>query len=91
MKTTAISVKIDPKVKREASKAVEELGMSLSTYINASLKQLVRTREAHFTSGRRATPYLKRLVAQAEEEYKKGDYSGPFDSIEEMDKHLDSL
>jgi addiction module RelB/DinJ family antitoxin len=43
MKTTT-SIKLDKKVKDEASKLAGELGLSLSSVVNATLKQFVNER-----------------------------------------------
>ncbi|MBI5135122.1 hypothetical protein HZA86_02720 [Candidatus Uhrbacteria bacterium] len=91
MKTTSFNVKLDPKVKREAQRAAEDLGFSLSTYVNASLKQLIRKRSVHFTTGFTMTPYLEDIIAEVEIDHRRGRYAGPFSTIKEMDEHLDSL
>lgn len=44
MATVATSVRIDPKVKSEAQNLAKELGMNLSTVVNAYLSQFVRER-----------------------------------------------
>jgi len=41
MATAAINVQVDAKVKAEATKILSELGISMSTYINMALNQLV--------------------------------------------------
>ena len=45
---TVINIKTDKKVKDEAKKIAEEMGLSLSAVINAQLKQLVREQEMRF-------------------------------------------
>ncbi len=49
MKTAILNIKIDPKVKRDASRVAEDLGFSLSTLVGASLKELVRSKTISFT------------------------------------------
>ncbi|MBI2415236.1 MAG: type II toxin-antitoxin system RelB/DinJ family antitoxin [Candidatus Kerfeldbacteria bacterium] len=44
MNTAIINIKTDPKVKQQAQKVAEDLGLSLSTVINGYLKQFVRNR-----------------------------------------------
>ena len=88
MKTTAINIKVEPKVKREAQKAAEAIGLTLSAYVNASLQQLISSREAHFSARHTMTPYLEKIVAQAEKDFKAGDYAGPFATVDALMKHL---
>ena len=48
---SVISVKIDPKVKQQAQVVAKQLGISLSGIINAYLRQLIQTKEIHFSCG----------------------------------------
>lgn len=48
MKTTT-SVKLDKNIKKEASKLADELGLSLSSVINATLKKFVDERRVVFS------------------------------------------
>jgi len=91
MKTTAINIKTDPKVKRNAQKLAEELGLSLSAVVTASLKQFIRTKEFSVSTGFRMTPFTEGMIRQAEADLAIGNFSGPFETIEDTDRHLDSL
>ena len=77
MKTAMLNVKIDPKVKREASKIAEDLGFSLSAIVNASLKELTRRRSISF-SVLEPSPMLKKTIREARKARAKGDFYGPF-------------
>ena len=75
---TILNIKTDKKLKLEAKKVSEELGIPLSTVINAFLKQFVRDKEITFTANHyRPTPYLERILTEAQREYEAGDYIGP--------------
>ena len=89
---TLINIKTDKEVKEEAQKIAEELGLSLSAIINASLKQLVKNREVCFSAAPRMTPYLKNIIKEAKKDHKAGkNIAGPFATAREMDKYLNSL
>jgi len=91
MKTT-IHLKADKATKQEAQKIAEDLGLSLSTVINAYLKQFVRNKELHVSAEPRMTPYLESIIGKFEQDLKKGKGLSPvFSSPEEMDKYLSSL
>ena len=89
MKTAAISVKIDPKVKKEAQRIANDLGFSLSDVVNASLKNLVREKTINYTL-LTPSPKLKRIIRQAKKEYEKGEFFGPFDNMKDFVNSLES-
>lgn len=48
MNTAVINIKTDPKLKKQAQNIAAQLGFSLSSLINAYLKQLVRDKTVHY-------------------------------------------
>lgn len=87
---TQVNLKIDSAVKKDAQKRAKELGLSLSSVVNATLSQFARTGELELSAAPKMTPYLEKLIAEAREEYKRGKTSGPFDNAEALMKHLSS-
>lgn len=91
MKTTVINVKTDKGVKRRAQKVAEELGLSLSTVINAYLRQFIRNKEIHLSVAPRMSAELEEFLGEVEEDIrKKRNFSPVFSSGEEMDRWLNS-
>jgi len=89
---TLINIKADKEVKEEAQRVAAELGMPLSTIINAYLKQFIQTREIHFVAEGKLKPAVKRRLDRLAKEAREGkNLSGPFSSAEEMDAYLNSL
>ncbi len=89
---TLINIKTDKEVKEGAQRVAKELGLSLSAIINASLKQLVKNKEVHFSIAPRMTSYLEDIVKEARKDYKTGqNIAGPFSTAKDMDKYLNSL
>lgn len=90
MKSVVISTKIDPQTKKEAQQTAADLGMPLSVVIKAFLKHFIRTKTIEF-SARNEEPseYLKSVLRQAEENYKKGNVSPAFDNAEDAIKFLE--
>lgn len=89
---TILNVKTDKKLKAEAKKVSEELGVPLSTVINAFLKQFVRDKEITLSANQfRPTPYLESILEQAQKEYEAGDFVGPLKNGKEFISHLKSL
>ena len=87
---TQVNLKIDNDVKTQAQERAKELGLSLSSIVNATLKQFARTGELELSSAPKITPYLEELVLEARKDYKEGKTSGPFDA-EGLINHLKSL
>ena len=87
MKTSALSIKIDPKVKYEAQKVADQLGFSLSAIVNASLKNLARSKTVSY-SLLEPTPLLKNAIDSARADRARGKSIGPFNSSKDMMKSL---
>ncbi|MEK7122743.1 MAG: type II toxin-antitoxin system RelB/DinJ family antitoxin [Patescibacteria group bacterium] len=84
-----LNIKVDPKVKREAHKVADELGFSLSAIINASLKNLARTRTISYSLSE-PTPLLQEAINTSRSDRKKGRSCGPFSTAEDMMRSLRS-
>lgn len=89
---TVINIKADKEVKKKAQEIARDLGLPLSTVINAYLRQFIRNKEVYFSSAPRMTPGLEVIIGQARKDLKvKKDISPVFLSGEEMNEYLDSL
>jgi len=90
MKTQLI-IKTDKEVKIEAQKTAKELGLPLSTLINAYLKQFINTKEAHFRILPKMTPRLEKLIERVRKDAKMGKNLSPiFDNAEDAIRYLNS-
>ncbi len=90
MQTTAIYVRTDPEIKTKAQKVAKELGFSLSSLMNAWLRQLIKTKTITFsTLNETPNEYLKSVMKQAEENYRKGNTSPAFSNVEDELKWLE--
>lgn len=88
---TIINIKTDKKLKAEAKKVSEELGVPLSTVINAFLKQFVREKEITLSANPyRPTPYLEQILETAQEDLRTGAVT-TFKKGDDMIKHLGTL
>ncbi len=84
MNNTVISVKIDKDVKASAQEVANSAGLTLSTLVNAYLRQVAATRRIELYAPEQMTPKLERLIAEVEAELKSGKVSEKFDSVEEF-------
>lgn len=81
---TILNVKTDKKLKQEAKSVAEELGVPLSTVINAFLKQFVRDKTVTLSATQyQPTPFLAQAIKEAEAEIKSGKIKS-FDSADDF-------
>lgn len=79
MNTTAIYIKTDPEIKSKAQKVAKELGLSLSSLLNGWLRQLIKTKTVTFSSyGEYPNEATRKILRQAELDWKKGNHSPAF-------------
>lgn len=84
MNTAVVNVKVDPRVKKEAQRLAEDLGLSLSGLINAYLKQIIRTKTVSFsTAPEEPSEYLINALKESREDIKAGRVSPAFENADD--------
>lgn len=91
MKTAIVNFKTDDATKAKAQAVAKQIGIPLSNLLNAYLYELASTGSVHFTASEPMTEEMEKVIEQAEKEIAAGEVSGPFETLEEMFAHLDSL
>ena len=91
MKTATVNFKTDDATKTRAQAVAKQIGIPLSNLLNAYLYELANTGSVHFTASEPMTEKMETLIKEAEKEIATGEVSGPFESLEDMFEHLDSL
>ncbi len=89
MNTAVINIKTEVSTKKQAQKIASGLGISLSSFINAYLKELIKTKRVEFSLGETPSPYLIKVLKQAEKNLKEGKGSPVFDNAEDAIAWLD--
>jgi addiction module RelB/DinJ family antitoxin len=79
---TVMSVKVDSDVKVLAQEVAASIGISLSTLINAYLRQLAATRRVELYAPEPMTRNLEKLIKEVEAERLRGEASRPFDDVD---------
>jgi len=87
---TTITIRTDAKLKKDAKTVAQELGFSLSSVLNAYLKKLVKTKTVNFSLEEKPSPYLIKLIKEAEKDLKEGKTISFF-SANEAEEYIDSL
>lgn len=91
MNTTSILIKTNPKIKEQAQKIAQDLGISLTSVINRYLKHFIQTKSITFTADEEIpSQYMIESLKQSEEDYKTGKVIS-FKSGKEVHSYLDTL
>jgi len=84
MNTAVIITKTEPEVKTKAQRVAKDLGLSLSSLINAWLRQLIKTKTVTFSAAdENPSDYLIQTINQSEKNLKAGKVSPRFDNAED--------
>jgi addiction module RelB/DinJ family antitoxin len=84
-----INLNIDPKIKKEAMKTADEMGLTLSAAINGLLRKFIIDKRLEFSTPEIPNVRLRKAIRDAHEEYKQGKTPGPFNNAEEMFRSLE--
>ena len=88
MNTAVTNIKTEEYTKRRAQKIAKELGLSLSSLLNAYLKQLVRVRRVEFDL-EEPSDYLIKSIKRAEKNIEEGKVSPAFKTGKEAVEWLE--
>lgn len=85
----ATSIKLDKDIKEGASKLASDLGLNLSSVINATLKKFISDKSLTVSLPQDVPENIKKDLRIALKEIRdKKNLVGPFNSIEELKKSL---
>lgn len=92
MSKSVINFKVDSvRSKQKPKKLAIELGVPLSSIINAQLRELIRTRTLIVSTEPRMTSFLDKVIEIVERDRKSDKHITRNNSIEDAIAHLDSL
>jgi addiction module RelB/DinJ family antitoxin len=92
MSQIPITVKIDADVKQEAQKLAQKLGLSLSSIVENKLREVVRERRVVFEEELVPNQKTAKELEKIETDINSNlNLSRPFNSFEELERHLNSL
>ncbi len=90
MNTAVINIKTDQKVKTQAQKLAEDMGISLTSVINLYLKHFIKTKSVTFnTKNEMPSKYLINTLKKAEKNLNEGKASPTFDNSKDAIKWLE--
>lgn len=83
MKTT-MTFKINKADKERAQATAKNLGIPLSTILNAYLREMSATGRVAFATTEPMTPQAEKIIEEFKNEIKNGDTAGPFDNVDDF-------
>ncbi len=87
-----VHVRVSKKLKDEATKASRDLGVSLSLIAEQAFRDFVASKRLVIEKPLVPTPHLEKILREAEANKDNPDYwVGPFDTEEDIEKHLRGL
>jgi addiction module RelB/DinJ family antitoxin len=90
MDSTVIHIKTDTKTRDDAKKIAENFGFTLTSLVNAMLKQIARTKRLNLSMEEEPTPYMVDALKQAEDA-DKAEKMASFSSTEDVANYIRSL
>lgn len=90
MNNAVINFNTDSKLKKEAKKVLDEMGLTLSVALNASLRKIIAERRIEFIAPEIPNARLKKAIKDAKKEYATGKMV-VYRTDEELERHLQSL
>lgn len=92
MSQIPVTVKIDADVKQQAQRLAQRLGLSLSSIVENKLREAVSERRVVFEEEYLPNEKAAKELDKIEEDIKAGrNLRGPFNTFEELERHLNSL
>ena len=93
MNTTTIHIKTDVKTRNEVKKIAEDFGFSLTSLVNALLKQIARTKHLDLNLEENPTQYMIDSLKKSEEEVKAGktiSFKSRMDILDYLSKEINN-
>lgn len=90
MNTAIINIKTEPFIKKQAQQVAEGLGLTLSSTINAFLRDLIRNKTINFSLNENPSKYLVKQLNKSKEDIETGKISPTFSNHKEAVKWLNS-
>lgn len=87
--STMINIRTDEQTKKEIAKFAESVGLSVSAFATAVLKQAVRDGEITLKPTLEPTPYLKKIMREVDADVAAGkNMSKAYDDVDDFFKDL---
>jgi addiction module RelB/DinJ family antitoxin len=92
MNTTTIHIKTEVKTRDEAKKVAEEFGFTLTSLVNALLKQIAREKRISLNLEEKPNKYMIESLKESEEDVKAGrviSFESPRDALDYLRREIE--
>ncbi len=80
-----MNIRMDEDTRQKLKDFAGQVGIPATSLVNASIKQMLRNQQVTLSTVLEPTPYLEKIIKEAEADYKAGrNISGPFKTADEM-------
>lgn len=90
-KSTSINIRLDTETRRQLQEFADQLGIPATALAVANIKQMLRSGEVRFAPSLEPTPYLKKLITQAEHDLETDTGITTLRSKADIDEFFSSL
>ena len=81
---------MDEQTRQELKDFANQVGIPASSLVNASIRQMLRSGQVTFNTTLEPTPYLEKIMREADADIKAGRNLSPaFNSVDDMFDHLE--
>ncbi|MDO8591981.1 MAG: hypothetical protein Q7R60_03620 [bacterium] len=91
MSSTLLSIKTDDQTKQDLKAFAAELGISSTAFVNLVIRQALRDRRITLSTDFEPTPYLQKIIKEAEADYAAGKNITRVTNKAELETYLDSI
>ncbi len=67
-----MNIRLDEETRRELKDFAAQIGIPASSLVNANIRQMLRARKVTFNTTLEPTPYLEKIIKEAEADYAAG-------------------
>lgn len=71
-KTITMNIRMDAETRRKLKEFAGQVGIPATSLVNASIKQMLRNKQVVLTTHLEPTPYLEKIIKEAEADYATG-------------------
>jgi len=85
-----MNIRLDEDTRRRLQTFADKLGIPATTLAAANIKQMLRAGEVRFTTALEPTPYLEKIMREADADIKAGrNLSKAYDNVDDFFSDLD--
>lgn len=80
-----MNIRMDENTRRQLQEFAGHIGIPATSLVNASIRQMLRSKRIVLDTGLEPTPYLEKIIRDVEADYEAGrNISGPFKTADEV-------